>query len=185
MDLVVALNALMIFALRILDVSLGTLRIGMLVRGQRTLAGVLSFFESLIWLLAAARVLTALESPIQFIAFAGGYAAGTTLGASIERWLAIGKLVMRVIAPVGSPQLQHALREAGFYVTVINAEGRDGDVRILFSVISRKHSHKALKVVQSVNPQAFVTLEEVTTAQLHDLSAKVGAARRFPRLIRR
>ena len=70
------LGALLIFALRIVDVSLGTLRIGMLVRGKRRLAGVLSFFESLIWLVAAAQVLGKLESPIQFVAYAGGYATG-------------------------------------------------------------------------------------------------------------
>ncbi len=52
------LNALMIFSLRILDVSFGTLRIGMIMRGRRGWAAILSFFESLIWLTAAAQVLS-------------------------------------------------------------------------------------------------------------------------------
>ncbi|MDV6373787.1 DUF2179 domain-containing protein [Deinococcus arenicola] len=162
------LGALLIFSLRIVDVSLGTLRIGMLIRGKRTLAGVLSFFESLIWLLAAAKVLSTLDSPLQFVAYAGGYAAGTMLGANIERWLAVGKVVLRIIVPVSAPDVQEALRKAGFYVTTVNASGRDGEVRIMFSVIARKKMKQAIRAIESVYPKAFVTVEEVTTAQLQD-----------------
>lgn len=64
MDLPLLASALLIFALRITDVSIGTLRITFLVRGKRGVAGALSFFESLIWLLAAAQVLSTLDSPL-------------------------------------------------------------------------------------------------------------------------
>lgn len=162
------LGALLIFSLRIVDVSLGTLRIGMLVRGKHTVAGALSFFESLIWLLAAAKVLSTLDSPLQFVAYAGGYASGTMLGSNIERWLAVGKVVLRVIVPVGAPDVQEALRQAGLYVTTVNASGRDGEVRILFSVIARKRLKQAFRVIEATYPKAFITVEEVTTAQLQD-----------------
>lgn len=162
------LGALLIFSLRIVDVSLGTLRIGMLIRGKRTAAGALSFFESLVWLMAAAKVLSTLDSPLQFIAYAGGYASGTMLGANIERWLAVGKVVLRIIVPVSAPDVQEALRKAGFYVTTVNASGRDGEVRIMFSVIARKKMKQAIRAIEAVYPKAFVTVEEVTTAQLQD-----------------
>jgi Uncharacterized protein conserved in bacteria len=87
MDLL--LSALAIFALRIADVSIGTLRIGFLVRGRSALAGIFSFAESLVWLVAAAQVLTSLDNPVKFVAYAGGYAAGTVLGVRIERWVAL------------------------------------------------------------------------------------------------
>ncbi|MFA5550867.1 MAG: DUF5698 domain-containing protein [Trueperaceae bacterium] len=156
------LSALLIFALRIVDVSLGTLRIGFLVRGERRLAGLFGFFESLIWLIAAAQVLSNLDSPLKFVAYAAGYAAGTMLGVSIERWLAIGETIMRVVAPVDSPSVEESLRGAGFYVTVLNARGRDGDVRVSFSVLPRRRMQQALKIVSSINPQAFVTFEATT-----------------------
>lgn len=174
------LGALGIFFLRILDVSVGTLRIGMLVRGRRGTAAVLSFFESLIWLIAAAGVLSSLSHPIQFVAYAGGYAAGTLLGATIESWLAVGKLVMRIIAPVSAPDLQGPLREAGYYVTAVNASGRDGEVKLLFSVIPRKKAKKVLSLIESVYPKAFVTMEEVTSAQLSEVTVQQERmARRF------
>lgn len=156
------LAALLIFGLRIVDVSLGTLRIGFLVRGERRLAGLFGFFESLIWLIAAAQVLSNLDSPIKFIAYAGGYATGTMVGVSIERWLAIGETIMRVVAPIDSPSVEEALRAAGFYVTLLNARGRDGDVSVSFSVLPRKRIPEALAIVSTVNPRAFVTFEATT-----------------------
>ncbi len=158
------LSALLIFVLRIVDVSLGTLRIGFLVRGAKGLAGIFGFVESLIWLIAAAQVLSNLDSPLKFIAYAGGYAAGTMLGVTVERWLAIGETIMRVVMPVDSPPVEDALRENGFYVTVLNARGRDGDVRVAFSVLPRRKVPAVMKLVGEINPQAFVTFEATTPA---------------------
>lgn len=166
MTLSLVASAVVIFLLRIVDVSLGTLRIAMMVRGHRALAGALGFAESLIWLIAAARVLSSLESPIQFVAYAGGFAAGTMLGTTIEKWLAIGKVLMRIIEPVGETSAVPALRNAGYYATVLNAEGRDGTVKIVFTVIPRRRTQRVLDLVAEANPRAFVTLEQTTPARL-------------------
>lgn len=171
MMLALLLSALLIFAMRVTDVSLGTLRIVMLVRGRRVLAGALGFCESLIWLIAAAQVITSLDSPIKFVAYAGGYAAGTMLGATIERWIAMGNTLMRIVVRTDSPPLAPALRQKGFYATVVNAEGRDGDVRIIFSVIPRRRIPEVMAVINEINPQAYVTFEETNIANLQRATA--------------
>ncbi len=158
--------AALIFLLRIVDVSLGTLRIAMLVRGQRLYAGVLGFFESLVWLVAAAEVLSNLDSPLKFLAYAGGYAAGTMLGTTIEKWMALGSILLRVIERVDQPSAVDALRTAGYYATVMNARGRDGDVQIVFSVIPRRKQNEVLKLVRAVNPNAYVTFEQTSKASM-------------------
>lgn len=155
-----------IFLARVTDQSIGTMRIIFLMRGRRALSGVLGFFESAIWVIAVSQVVTNIDEPIKVVAFAGGFGAGTALGGSIERWLALGKGVLRVVAPFDSPQATTALREAGFAVTDVNAEGRNGPVRIAFSVVPRKRKEQALGIVRSVNPEAFVTFEEVETPSL-------------------
>lgn len=160
------LSALGIFALRIVDVSIGTLRIAMLVRGRRLLAGLFGFVESLVWLIAAALVFGNLDSPVQFIAYAGGYAAGTILGGTLERWLAIGDALLRIVTTIGTPELAPILRQQGYYVTTVNAEGRDGEVRVSFSVVPRKQVAGLLKLIHTVNPAAFVTFEETTPVRL-------------------
>lgn len=156
--------ALLIFGLRVVDVSLGTLRIAMLVRGHQLLAGGLGFFESLVWLIAAADVLNNLDSPLKFIGYAGGYAAGTMLGTTIEKWIAIGSILLRVIERSDQPSSVDALRQAGFYATVMNARGRDGDVQIIFSVIPRRRQSEALRIVRRLNPKAYVTFEQTERA---------------------
>ena len=154
--------------MRIADVSIGTVRIVMLVRGKRLLAGILSFLESFVWLLAAAQVLTDLDDPVKMVAYALGYAAGTMLGASVERWIAIGKCLMRIVVPNGSPDIANVLRERGYYATVVNAEGRDGGVRIVFSVIPRRRTNDLLSLIHDISPKAFVTFEEVSTSTLKE-----------------
>jgi uncharacterized protein YebE (UPF0316 family) len=162
----------MIFCMRLADVSLGTLRIVMLVRGKRRWAGLLGFFESLIWLLAAGAVLGSLDSPLKMIGYAGGYAVGTMLGSTIERWLAMGNVLVRIVAPVDSVHAYDSLRAAGYPTTVLNGEGRDGPVRISFTVLPRREARRALDVVAGVNPDAFVTIEE---ARLPELAARRSA----------
>lgn len=157
-------NALLIFVLRVADVAVGTLRVNVLVRGFRGLAVGLSFVECLIWLSATARVLTQLDDPLNIFAFAAGYATGTLLGCTINDWLALGKTMMRVVTPTNQPEVTSALREAGCTVTVMNAKGRDGEVSMAFSVIPKKRSRKLLDIIQKANPNAFVTFEEVRTA---------------------
>ena len=162
MPIDLVLSALSIFFLRIADVSIGTLRIGFLVRGRPAIAGSLGFVESLVWLIAAAQVLTNLDSPVKFVAYAAGYATGTMLGVAIERWIAIGDVMMRIMAPVGSPSAATALREAGFVVTEMNAQGRDGEVRVSFAILPRRRMRTVLGLVGKVNPQAFVSFENTT-----------------------
>jgi uncharacterized protein YebE (UPF0316 family) len=160
------LGALLVFFLRLTDVSIGSIRIVMLVRGRPLIAGILGFFESLVWVLAAGLVLTNMDSPLRIVAFAAGFAVGTVLGGTVERWIAMGQSVLRVITPTDTPAVAPALREAGFGVTVLNAEGRDGDVRLAFTVVPRRRNAEVLSLIHQHNPAAFVTLEDVSTPEL-------------------
>jgi uncharacterized protein YebE (UPF0316 family) len=166
-------SALVIFALRLADVSLGTLRIVFLVRSRRRIAGTVGFFESMIWVVAAGQVLSGLDEPVKMVAYAGGYAAGTMLGSTVESWLAMGNVLLRIVAPIDSPPTHHELRDAGFATTVVNGEGRDGEVRVSFAVMPRREAKRALQLIAVTNPQAFVTMEE---AKLPELAVYRSAA---------
>lgn len=160
------LSALAILALRVVDVSIGTVRIVMIMRSRLAVAAALGFFESLTWVTAAALVFTNLDSPLRVVAFAGGFATGTLMGGLVERWVAIGSCTIRVMAPVDSPPVAHALRSEGFGVTVVNAEGRDGEVRVTFTVVPRRRSRAALAIIDEINPAAFITVEDVKVAEV-------------------
>ncbi|MEZ0343515.1 MAG: DUF2179 domain-containing protein [Caldimicrobium sp.] len=155
------INGFLIFLARLCDVSLGTLRIVLLARGLRLQASLVGFFEVLIWLLVITWVLKHLDHPFYYIAFAAGFATGNYVGGFIENKLALGNILVRVITRSEPEKLLKALRDAGFIVTSINAEGREGPIIILFSVIKRKKLSQFLSIVEEISPQAFFTIEDI------------------------
>jgi uncharacterized protein YebE (UPF0316 family) len=158
------LPALIIFGLRLIDVSLGTLRIQFVVQGRTRLAGITAFFESLVWTIAAVQVLTDLDEPLKIVGYAGGYAAGTMLGSKLENQIGLGSRLIRVVSPVDTPPVGPVLHDAGYAVTVVNGEGAYGEVRITFSVVPRRKVEPVMDLIRSHNPDAFVTVESATHA---------------------
>ena len=115
----------LIVLLRIVDVSIGTVRIILLSKGLKHLAPVFGFFEVLIWLVAIRFVLHNVSSPIHYIAYAGGFAIGTYIGMLIEGRLSLGNLMVRIITRQGGDELVGFLREHGYRVTDLPARGNN------------------------------------------------------------
>lgn len=165
------LNALGIVALRLIDVSLGALRIQYLVREQRLLAGTLGFFESLTWVAAAGIVLSGLDEWYKVVAYAAGYGLGTALGGTIDAWIASGQVFLRIMAPSDSPPVADHLRQLGFGVTVLNGEGFEGDVRLTLLAIPRRRQPEVVRTIQKLNPDAFVTVDAVSASTAATMKA--------------
>ena len=158
----VLITSLMIFALRVTDVSIGTVRHLYAIRGRRFVAAGLGLVESLIFIFALSRV-ASFDSFWKMLAYAGGFATGTFMGITIEKWIASGTILARIVCK--NAVLVAGLREAGFGVTATQGEGREGDVALLFVVAPRKREAELLEVVEKLDPGAFVTLDAVNHAQ--------------------
>jgi uncharacterized protein YebE (UPF0316 family) len=154
------LGPLVIFSLRIVDVSLATLRMLLSVRGQRVLVPIIGFFEVLIWLFAAGNAIRFLDSPLHVLGYAGGFAAGTMVGLWVEEKLAFGLATVRIISAHGGVEMADALREMGFGVTEFAGEGREGKVEVVYTVARRSEVKGILTTVDRWDPDAFVTVEE-------------------------
>jgi uncharacterized protein YebE (UPF0316 family) len=161
------LISLLIFVLRVVEVGIATIRIVMLVRERSLLAGMLGVVQSVIWVFAAGIVLTNLDSLPRILAFSLGFGVGTALGSVIEQRLAIGHSILRVVTSTGSAPVADSLREAGYGVTELNASGLRGDVRIAFTVVPRKRTRDVLGRVRELNDGAFVTVQSVSTPDIH------------------
>ncbi len=151
----------LIFVARILDVSIGTIRIVFVSRGDKLIAPLLGFFEVLIWLLAIGQIIQNLSNVFCYLAFAGGFAAGTFIGLLIEEKLAIGALVVRVITKKDATELIGNLRASHFGVTSIPAEGESGKVDVIYTVIQRRALGDVLEIIKRFNPRAFYSIENV------------------------
>jgi uncharacterized protein YebE (UPF0316 family) len=159
------LGALLIFSLRIVDVSIGTLRVMYMVRGERKKSVPLAFLESAVWVFAISRIFKQVDNPLNMLAFAGGYAAGTLIGMTLERWIASGYILVRVISgKEGKDAMVEAIRGAGFGVTVMPGEGRGGEQAILFVVALRRRGRELLELVRKADEGAFVTVDAVNKA---------------------
>jgi uncharacterized protein YebE (UPF0316 family) len=153
----------LIFLARLLDVSIGTIRIIMLNRGRRLLAPALGFVEVLVWLIAIRQIFHHLDNVVAFFAYAAGFAGGTMVGMIIEEKLAIGTVAIRAITPEDARDLMARLNAADFGVTSFGAEGVKGNVRLIFAIVRRKELPQALEIIRELHPRAFVTVSDVRT----------------------
>ena len=156
---------LFILLARTMDVSLGTLRVIFVARGHQWLAPLTGFFEILIWLLAVSQIMSNLDNWICFLAYPSGYALGAYLGMCIERWIAMGFVLVRMIPNGGSIDLAQVLRDQGFGVTQVDGVGVKGPVAILFSVVQRKKLAEVLRTVREYHDKVFYTIEDVRLTQ--------------------
>lgn len=165
-ELALLLNAGLIFLARIVDVSLSTVRIMLVVRGQRLLAAAIGFCEIAVWLTAASRVLQSVHEPVQFLAYCGGFAAGVYVGQRVEERMALGIAAVQVIPHRGevAEALADALREAGYGVTVLTGEGRSGPRKVLLVTARRKGIPQLIGTARAFDPEAFVTVLEARHA---------------------
>jgi uncharacterized protein YebE (UPF0316 family) len=151
----------LIFLARILDVTFGTLRIIFISRGLAVLAALVGFFEVLIWILAIGQVMQNLQNWITYIAYALGFSAGNYVGVLIERRIAIGNLIVRIITRRQAVELVNFLWQSGYGVTSVDAMGETGPVKVIFSIVKRKKLPEVLAIIKRFNPNAFYTIEDV------------------------
>jgi uncharacterized protein YebE (UPF0316 family) len=157
---------LAIFCARIADVSLGTVRTIAVVKGRILIASLLGFVEVLIWVIAVSNVVNSLTHPLNLIAWAAGFAVGNAVGIAIERKLALGDLVMRVISRGQGAEIAEKLRLLGQPVTEFEGKGRSGPVQLLYLVIDRIDGQRVEKVARAVDPDCVVVSEDVRHASM-------------------
>jgi uncharacterized protein YebE (UPF0316 family) len=155
------LMAALIFSLRVLDMSLDTLRVLFVMRGRKRIAWVLGFFQSAIFVTAISTVLSNLDNPLNIIGYAAGFATGNVVGMIIEERLAIGHTSINIISSRLGTAIAEHLRKNGYAVTEIPARGKDGMVTMLNVLVLRKNVDRARKLVDEIDPEAFITIEDV------------------------
>jgi len=152
---------ILVFLARILDVSVGTLRIIFVSKGFKSYAALLGFFESLVWILAVSQVMKHMDNWVTYAAFALGFSVGNYVGMLIEERIAIGNQIIRIITRRDAAELVDHLRQSGYVVTSVDALGETGPVKLIFTVIRRRKLEEIIAVIKRFNPNAFYTIEDV------------------------
>lgn len=152
---------LIIFFSRIGDVSLGTLRNVFISKGFKKIVPFLGFFEVLIWIIVVAQVMKNLNNVACYLAWASGFATGTFVGLQIEERLALGLQVIRIITNQNCDELLVALKQNNHGVTLVDAQGSQGPVKMIFTIMKRQNVQSVVKLIQQHNPSAFYSIEDI------------------------
>ena len=155
------IGALVIFGLRVLNMTLDTLRMLFMLRGKKTLSWISGFVVSMIYVLLLTSVLSNLNSLLYMAAYAAGFATGGVVGMWIEEKLAIGFTNIQIISPRRGVVLAEQLRGRGFAVTEIPARGKDGMVSVLSLSARRSQVVEIDAIINECDADAFVTTEDV------------------------
>jgi uncharacterized protein YebE (UPF0316 family) len=156
---------LLIFFARILDVSIGTMRLIFVSKGYKIYAPLLGFFEVVIWLIAIGQIMQHLDNFLCYLAYGLGFATGNYLGIYLEEKMSLGTVLIRVVPKVDTTNLINQLRENSFGASLVDIEGMTGKLKMIFTIVKRKDLQEVLGIIQEHNPQAFVTIEDVKTAK--------------------
>jgi uncharacterized protein YebE (UPF0316 family) len=154
------LLAPLVFVLRICDVTLGTVRTVSIVKGRVGLSVILGFFEVSIWITAVAQVIARLDEAWYLgFAYAAGFAAGNGIGILVERRLALGTSVVRILSHRRGDAIAKELRSRGHAVTTFSGEGFGGDVTLVYAVAPRRYAREMIADARSIDPDALYVTE--------------------------
>ncbi len=157
------LECLKIFAARIIDVTLGTLRTVFFVKGKTIEPFIIAFFEVLIWYLVAKEALNTVGNTIYIaISYAGGYATGTFIGSYLSKRFIKGEVGVQVILEEGYDKLINKLHKKGYGVSIIELKNDyDGKYKdMLFIEVSTKNLRELTNMIKAYDKNAFMVVNE-------------------------
>lgn len=156
---------LIIFAAKVFEVSLMTVRTVLITKGEKGYGALIGIFEISIWIILASTVLTGLkDDPFKMVVYALGFAVGIYMGSIVEEKLAIGLISVQVIVSKNEGEiLTEKLREKGIGITSIDGQGLTEPKKILILHIQRKRRKEIVNQIIKDVPNAVISTNDLKT----------------------
>lgn len=156
---------IMIFFGRVFDVSLGTLRIIFVSKGEKYKAPIIGFFEVFIWVVIISQILTRANDMIAYLSYAGGYATGNYVGILLEKRIAYGIVLCRIYTQKDGMELVKRLNKKSYGATLTQGHGSANEIHIVETVIDRKEMKHLEGILTDFDNNIFYVVEDVRTKQ--------------------
>ncbi|MGE5396657.1 MAG: DUF2179 domain-containing protein [Chitinophagales bacterium] len=153
-------DLLFIFFARIIDVSLSTIRMILIIRGDRYISAVIGFFEIMVYVIALGKVINHLTEPLKLVLYCLGFASGVIVGSWIEERIALGYRGIQVIIERENGFIADQLREDGYAVTTWEAQGLEGKKLVMNTWLKRTEAMEMARRVKEFDENAFVVFIE-------------------------
>lgn len=157
-----------IFLARIIDVSLGSIRTILIVKGKSVSASLIAFLEVFIWFLIAKEALnTSYDSLLIPLFYAGGYATGTLIGTYISNNFVNGIVGLQVITKNKCAKMINELRLNGYGVSIVDLKNAyEGSKKeMLFIQVNKKSLKQVTRIIRSHDNNAFIIANETKYVQ--------------------
>ncbi len=162
------LLCLKIFFVRIIDVSLGTVRTLITVKGRTLLASMVGFIEVFVWFVIVKEALNTTETSLWIaIAYSLGFATGTYIGGYLSDRFIKGNFGVQVVTSNNNHKLIDILRKEGYAVSVIDVKGQDkaNEKYMLFIEIKKNNFEHLKNLIHSIDKKAFIVVNETKYVQ--------------------
>lgn len=161
------ITCIIIFVARIMDVSLGSLRIIFLGKEKSLLAFCFGFLEIFIWFIVAKDALVNGDNWFIVMAYCLGYAVGTYIGSLLSEKFIKGTLGVQVVTSNHDAAIVDEIRKNGFAVSAIDIKGKDSKVSkyMLFMEVNKKRFDTLRRLVKRLDPSAFVVVNDTKYVQ--------------------
>lgn len=160
------LLCLKIFCVRIIDVSLGTFRTLIVVKGKSLYASIIGFIEVFIWFIIVREALNTDVSNLWVaLSYSLGFATGTYIGSFISKRFIKTNLSFEIIT--SDKKMVDILREKGYGVTVLDVKGKDQkeEKYMLLLEIKNSLSDELKNEVKEIDSDAFIIVTETKHVQ--------------------
>ena len=154
-----------IFLVRILDVSLGTVRTIMTVKNKNIIASIIGFVEITVWFLVVKEALNTDNNSIFIVfSYALGFSTGTYIGGIISNKYIKEYVTVQVITE--NKELEHIIRKNNYGVTTINIKGIENkNKKLLLIQINNKTIEELKTLINKNDSKAFIVISETKYIQ--------------------
>lgn len=154
---------IIIFFGRVIDVSLGTLRIIFVSKGEKYKAPLIGFVEVFIWVVVISQILSRANDLVSYLSYAAGYATGNYVGILLENRIAYGIVLCRIYTQKNGLDLIKTLNKMNFGATMTHGHGSTNEIDIIETVIDRKEMKALERSINSFDENSFYVIEDVRT----------------------
>lgn len=154
-----------IFLLRVIGVTISTVRVLVMMRGRKLASVVMGFFEVLVYVIAIGQVVNNLSNVWNILGYCFGFSAGTLVGMWLDERTTSGFSAVRIMSRTHAQRVADVLHDAGYGATIGWGLGKQGSVGMVLAIVRRREVDEVCAIADQVDSKAFVTIEETRTVR--------------------
>lgn len=143
---------LIIFIIKSIGGTLSNYRLILMSEDNKIGAFIMNFFSTITWIVSVSMVFNGIsKDPFIAIPFVSGILVGNYIGMFLDQYIKAGKILTTVITDNNNLSIIEEIKNEGFHISSLKAEGKDGNKKVLLISSNRKRHSKLLDIISHSN----------------------------------